>query len=519
MSNPISSRGGFCVALAAGVALWAGQSAGQQPAPAAKPATTTPAAAAPMMRFYSPGPAVAPAPPPGVPPLPQWSPMPRTATSIPLSTDILPGAPPQLLVAPLAQYGYVEDEYLVSGAANVYTAGGKGVAKADVPYVTRILVRRPADVSKFSGTIVIEPMRDLTAWVTAWLEASPYMMRSGDVFVTFTMATDNVPMLVSRYDPQRYAAINISDDGLRWDIMAQVAGLVRSQDGPLAGQGYLDRAKQVKGGLKVYSIGTSLTGYMQLAFIDGGHHARARRADGGPIIDGYVPIIAGIPLDPPTDVPVIRVISESEYLNPNPTVTPPTWASRLPDSDGPGARVREYDVAGASHMGRLTEVRFMVPNYQMGNLDLGACLHEPSDLPSHAHVVSAALANLDNWVRNGVAPAPSALFELNPDHTLTRDAYGNVLGGVRNYWVAAPTANFRSDNKAAPGMGPAAPSTCPMLGYEVPLSDDVVHGLYKSRADYVAKADAAIDALAASRLILPEDAAAERAAVAKTAMP
>ena len=46
----------------------------------------------------------------------------------------------------LPAYGYMEQEYFVSGAANVYdwdSDGAVTVRDSDAPYTTRIVVRRP----------------------------------------------------------------------------------------------------------------------------------------------------------------------------------------------------------------------------------------------------------------------------------------------------------------------------------------------------------------------------------------
>src|SRR5262245_11162997 len=46
----------------------------------------------------------------------------------------------------LAKIGYVEEEYIVSGAANVYrwnTDGSVSVKTPNAPYATRIILRRP----------------------------------------------------------------------------------------------------------------------------------------------------------------------------------------------------------------------------------------------------------------------------------------------------------------------------------------------------------------------------------------
>ena len=60
-------------------------------------------------------------------------------------------------------YGYVEQEFFVSGTAHAFGAtstpvDGQWTIKptTSAPYETRILVRRPSDPSKFNGTVVAE---------------------------------------------------------------------------------------------------------------------------------------------------------------------------------------------------------------------------------------------------------------------------------------------------------------------------------------------------------------------------
>ena len=51
----------------------------------------------------------------------------------------------------LKAIGYVEEEYLISGMANVYDWPEGGPAKvrtANAPYTTRVLIRRPASRSR-----------------------------------------------------------------------------------------------------------------------------------------------------------------------------------------------------------------------------------------------------------------------------------------------------------------------------------------------------------------------------------
>jgi Alpha/beta hydrolase domain len=79
----------------------------------------------------------------------------------------------------LAARGYVEEEYFVSGTANVYARDAQErrvVRTADVAYTTRIIVRRPRAARKFSGAVVFEPIHPQTAGTLAWAAMADYIM-------------------------------------------------------------------------------------------------------------------------------------------------------------------------------------------------------------------------------------------------------------------------------------------------------------------------------------------------------
>src|SRR4029079_14656748 len=81
-------------------------------------------------------------------------PIPVTAESVPFLA-----ADRNLEPMDLKKYGYVEEEFVVSGKANVYdwaTDWTVTVKTSGAPYGTRILIRRPADAARFSGNVVVE---------------------------------------------------------------------------------------------------------------------------------------------------------------------------------------------------------------------------------------------------------------------------------------------------------------------------------------------------------------------------
>ena len=158
----------------------------------------------------------------------------------------------------LAKYGYVEQEFIVSGTANVYdwAADGSLTVKTEkAPYGARILVRRPANASKFSGAVVVEPMGAVRRfdWAIMYGYLNEHMMERGDAWVGITMpaASDGL----KKFNPTRYAAVTFAnpnpgeacpgakggpspmEEGLRWDMMSQVGALLKSNaaGSPFAG--------------------------------------------------------------------------------------------------------------------------------------------------------------------------------------------------------------------------------------------------------------------------------------------
>src|SRR4051812_10061501 len=78
----------------------------------------------------------------------------RTASSYPLGAADMMQQPVRL-----DAYGYVEEEYAVTGTAQIYDWNADGsltVRHRDLPYTTRVLVRRPSDPAKFSGTVLVD---------------------------------------------------------------------------------------------------------------------------------------------------------------------------------------------------------------------------------------------------------------------------------------------------------------------------------------------------------------------------
>src|SRR5712691_4519639 len=109
----------------------------------------------------------------------------------------------------LSDFGYETSEYFVSG-----TAAGK-------PYATRILVRAPKDLKKFSGVVVSESIH---ASGIAWMffDTRVYMMNSGHAHVEIDAQKAPLENSVIKSNPERYKSLSIPDAAQINDIIAQV---------------------------------------------------------------------------------------------------------------------------------------------------------------------------------------------------------------------------------------------------------------------------------------------------------
>ncbi len=91
---------------------------------------------------------------------------PASAVPDPVVNGPIPGAPnvPNPLID-ISAFGYVEEEFFVSGSATSYTSAvpltQDGFWNAvpggfNEPYTTRIVVRRPSNPASFNGVVVVE---------------------------------------------------------------------------------------------------------------------------------------------------------------------------------------------------------------------------------------------------------------------------------------------------------------------------------------------------------------------------
>jgi hypothetical protein len=117
--------------------------------------------------------------------------------------------------------------------------------------------------------------------------------------------------------------------------------------------------------------------------------------------------------------------------------------------------------------------------------------------PQH-YVRTAAVSQLERWVRDGARPSVSPRLEIRDGVFLT-DGVGNVRGGIRTPHVDAPTCVLS-------GLGNSGHPIAFLCGSTMPLDDGGLRDLYKSRDDYLDRFRAATESALNAGFVLGDEA-------------
>jgi Alpha/beta hydrolase domain len=452
------------------------------------------------------------------------TPMPKVTGPVPVSGDSYPfmAADRTSPDFDLAKVGYLEEEYFISGTANVYDWAADGtisVKSADAPYTTRVLVRRPK--TAFSGTVIVEllyPARRFD-WSMMWGFSHDYIMDNKHAWVGVTMPASIDGL--KKFNANRYASLSFAnpapapcpgvqsnaaaalEDGLKWDMISQLGALLKSD--PMRAQ-YVFLATQ----------GTDVATYANAI------HANLQ--NGKPVYDGYLlkaPFSMGrinqcAPLPAANDprqmiknvgVPVIAVAAQGEIIG-------GTYASRRDDSDEPSDQYRLYEVASAGHMDKAAYFGFPVLQDQVAAVGTAQGTEEwpfnvlctpeiPLMEPSLIGLVyNASFAGLDQWARKGIVAPRAPRIELRDGGTaqvsVITDKYGHGLGGVRTPFIDVPDGNY-STNSAGPGV-------CREMGHKAVFDTGRITAIYGSRRNYANRFAGTVDRLVKERWLTESDA-------------
>jgi hypothetical protein len=399
--------------------------------------------------------------------------------------------------------GYVEEEYLIAGKANIYGYANDAEKKPDVEalktdtdYVTRILVRRPAYKNKFNGSVLVEVLNATAGWDgdPIWYGSHETLARHGFAWVGVSTKPVTVNFLRDLWgkDPRpvrnasRYATLSMPAFGQVWDMLTQVGQLLKSEnptENPLKG---FDVRRLIM-------VGYSQSAGYEITYANS-FHGRSVMADGRPIYDGYfiaaggsrakhvtadTPATESLPANDPrnlirVNVPVVRYQTQTEVAG--------FGANQVRQKDEEYPLLRTYEVAGTSHVDAYRDSQSSLALRRDLGLEDSFCPKPalPYNPVNSGLYEAATLLMLDAWIRDGRKPPASRFMSLaNNEGTikLARDALGNVIGGVRPPELEAPLGSYMESN--------AGEGFCTLFGGFKPFKTDTLKGLYPSANIYV----------------------------------
>ncbi len=423
---------------------------------------------------------------------------------------------------------YVEQEYLVSGQANIYDYVDEAarspvveVTEADHPYTTRILVRRPRRSKDFNGTVYLEVLNPTFGFDVdlMWVFTFRSIIDAGAAYVGVTSKPVAAEFLRDDWgsslnkkplpprNNSRYAGLNFPMIGQVWDILSQVGALLKSdtaENNPLSGFGVQ----------RIVMVGFSQTAGYQKTYVNS-FHDNARMPGGEPVYDGYYisggtfgskrvnpPDLkrpnhpAGDPrtlLPVPLTVPVVRFQTQSEML-------PYANADTVRQTEADDPLIRTYELAGAPHLD-LDNDEFGGPFLlrDLGIPDLhGPCESGFSPI-RNGPVQSALLRALEEWIQTGAMPPASRVIQVGRDDRDRRivevDANGNALGGVPHPMVEVPRGTYLAHN---------APTSCFITGAFIEFEADKLKTLYPNSENYLEQVRQSVSRAISERFLLPQ---------------
>jgi hypothetical protein len=373
-----------------------------------------------------------------------------------------------------AAVGYEQAEYFITGTANAYTnAGPLGVdgmwsvapSGTTAAYKTRILVYRPTDPKKFSGTVFVEWL-NVSGGVDAnpdWTQGHVEMVRQGAAWMGVSaqiVGVEGGPALVGvislplkAVNAPRYGSLHHPGDSFSYDMFSQAGQAVRTPSGPSPlGSLEVKRVIAIGESQSAFRLTNYINGIHPLAGVYDGFLVHSRGGFGTGLSEAPQPSIptpGTTVIRADVDVPVLTFETETDL----------TFLQYFGARQDDAKNFRLWEVAGTAHYDTYGLVN--------GNTDLGTspdivapietseavggiiqCDHPINSGPQH-FVVNGALNALVRWVRTGKAPKSAPRLEVNagPPVAIATDANGNALGGIRTPQVDVPIATFTGEQE------------------------------------------------------------------------
>jgi hypothetical protein len=211
------------------------------------------------------------------------------------------------------------------------------------------------------------------------------------------------------------------------------------------------------------------------------------------------------------DAPVVTLMTQSDVLR--------TLWMRRPDSDDENDVYRLYEITGAAHVGPFGPGLPSAADLAIAGVDPSTAVPDCAEPPSTYPVgmaLNAIWVQLDDLLVRGQPLGRVARVDVDATGQLVLDAQGNVQGGLRLPQLDVPLAAYAGTSTprvGATGSQPLCAFSGSMRRFDVPT----LKAAYGTRAAYLKRFNAAVDAAVAARGLDPADAPAAKAAAAKAA--
>ncbi|MAE95416.1 MAG: hypothetical protein CL910_12205 [Deltaproteobacteria bacterium] len=429
---------------------------------------------------------------------------------------------------------YVEEEFILSGQANLYTYAEDPVPdeleilQPDVPWTTRIIVRRPPDPADFGGSVVVEWWNSTAGFDTApvWDPSAEFFVQEGWIYVGVTNSTTSIDHLVEGCAlfggilpatcTGRYASLSLPENGVAFEMVSQIAALLKSQQ--------LDRPIPLDYGVeRLYHSGQSQQGGSMITYATAFHDD---------VNDGYFvqaasgarPINFGTDCADPAALPypdcTPRLQGDDSLVA---TDLPVPVFHAMTETDVPGSvqrgarqadtpTYRYYEMTGVAHTTVHEGVEVIPSLFGQPPLLLeDVCLGKPNtsaDGPVFgSYLLNAMWASLDGQVRSGRTPPHGELMVVDGAGALVRDGRGNALGGIRLPAIEVPIAAYTGNNvvnpTTVPGfLQPLLGLFCFLTGTVTDFDHATLATLYQDNDDYARKVKIAAQELRAEGFLL-----------------
>lgn len=385
----------------------------------------------------------------------------------------------------LGELGYCEEEYFISGFANVYDEDDSGnmiIKRSGLPYKTRVLVRKPLEREKFSGRVYLDILNETNGYdhEDLWTRIYDWCVKYGHGYIGITSKPISV-LALKNFDYKRYKTLNWSngiqepqpvccsyhnipgtEEGLFWDMLSQTANRIKGKN-----------INNFFNGWNVdwlYLTGQSQSGAYLNTYVK--YFDRyLKREDGKHFFDGYMNIVGAFlerklcqddELKSLTfnyqsgfnsEIPFIKISCEGDFYLFEGFGMDKISKAHLPvNEDSKTNKSRYYEIAGSPHF----DIKCPVI---VSDQDVIKAGRKPHVIPDEgeqlindfplAYYIVALLEKLHIWAANGIAPEVFEGFQRDENGEIKRDDDGNVLGGMRSAFMDVPVASYEGCDLSA----------------------------------------------------------------------